>query len=357
MYFCPMSTLTVCLLFVYGLVFSWLTIPRVAQIVRKYKIYRKPSKRDLHWRLVPKLTGIVFYAAFLVISFAFVPYTDPQRLILLLCAGAIVIYIGIRDDIFELSPLAKLLLQLVAISLFVFGEDLVVWSLNGFLGAYELPAPVAYAFTYFIGVFMINAFNLCDGIDGFAGLMGVVISFCYAIIFYITEDYLFMAYGIVLMGLLAGFLRYNLSFKKKVFMGDTGSLFLGFLFFLFTMYFVTDNSVIIDGFLPDRALVYVASMSLFMLPMIDSGSVFFFRAFQKKNPFAADNNHLHHLALRYAKSHLKASLLLVGLWVLMIFVFAQLSFTVAPNTTIALFFGSLVFWFLVVAVLRRLPRP
>ena len=97
----PMSTLTVCLLFVYGLVFSLLTIPRVAQIVRKYKIYRKPSKRDLHWRLVPKLTGIVFYAAFLVISFAFVPYTDPKRLILLLCAGAVVVYVGIRDDIFE----------------------------------------------------------------------------------------------------------------------------------------------------------------------------------------------------------------------------------------------------------------
>lgn len=351
-----MSALTISLLLVYGLVFAWLSIPRVAEIVRKYKIYRKPSSRDLHWRLVPKLTGIVFYAAFLVISFAFISYTDPKRLILLLCAGAIIVYVGLRDDIFELSPFAKLFLQLIAISLFVFGENLVVWNLNGFLGIYELPVPVAYVFTYFIGVFMINAFNLCDGIDGFAGLMGAVISFCYAIIFYITEDLLFMAYCIVLIGLLTGFLRFNLSFKKKVFMGDTGSLFLGFLFYLFTMYFVTDNSIIIDGFLPDRALVYIAAMCLFLLPMIDSGSVFFFRALQRKSPFAADNNHLHHLALRYAKSHLKASLLLVGLLVLMIFVFARLSFMLPPKTTIGLFFGALVFWFGVVAVLRRLPK-
>jgi len=351
-----MGAVTVCLLFVYGAVFSWLSIPRVAQIVRKYKIYRKPSERDLHWRLVPKLTGIVFYAAFLVVSFAFVSYTDPRRLILLLCAGAIVVYVGIRDDIFELSPWAKLLLQLVAISLFVFGENLVVWNLNGFLGFYELPAYAAYFLTYFIGVFMINAFNLCDGIDGFAGMMGVVISFCYAVIFYITEDLLFMAYCVVLMGLLTGFLRFNLSFKKKVFMGDTGSLFLGFMFYLFTMYFVTDQSVILEGFLPSKSLVYIASMCLFMIPIIDSGSVFFFRALRKKSPFAADNNHLHHLALRYAKSHIKASLLLVGGLVFMIFVFARLSFTIPPNTTIALFFCCLIFWFVVVAILRRVPK-
>ena len=103
-----MGALTICLLFVYGAVFSWLTIPRVAQIVRKYKIYRKPSERDLHWRLVPKLTGIVFYAAFLVISFAFVSYTDPRRLILLLCAallessqGPMVLYTDGTYDLFS----------------------------------------------------------------------------------------------------------------------------------------------------------------------------------------------------------------------------------------------------------------
>lgn len=96
---------------------------------------------------------------------------------------------------------------------------------------------------------------------------------------------------------------------------------------------------------------------LVILPIIDSGSVFFFRALRKKNPFAADNNHLHHLALHYAKSHIKASMLLVGGLVFMIFVFARLSFTISPNNTITLFFGLLIFLFVVVAVLRRLPKP
>jgi UDP-N-acetylmuramyl pentapeptide phosphotransferase/UDP-N-acetylglucosamine-1-phosphate transferase len=105
-------------LLVYGFLFAWLTIPRVAEIVRKYKVFRKPSSRDLHWRFVPKLTGLSFYVALLVIAFAFVPFVDVQRLILVLGAGAIIIYVGIRDDIFQLSPFMKLILQVIAVSSF-----------------------------------------------------------------------------------------------------------------------------------------------------------------------------------------------------------------------------------------------
>ena len=90
----------------------------MAEVVRKYKIFRKPSERDLHWRFVPKLTGLSFYVALLVVAFAFVPFVDVQRLILVLGAGAIIVYIGIRDDIYQLRPIVKLVLQLVAIAFF-----------------------------------------------------------------------------------------------------------------------------------------------------------------------------------------------------------------------------------------------
>ena len=100
-----MGIQSIAILFLYGLVFSWLAVPRIAQIVRKYKIFRKPSKRDLHWRLVPKLTGLSFYIAFLIVAFVFVPYVDVQRLSLFLAGGALISYVGIRDDIFELNAL------------------------------------------------------------------------------------------------------------------------------------------------------------------------------------------------------------------------------------------------------------
>ena len=74
---------------------------------------------------------------------------------------------------------------------------------------------------------MINSFNLCDGIDGLAAMMGIVISVCYGAIFYIVSDYLFLSFCVILVGCLLAFLRFNLPHKNKVFMGDTGSLFLG----------------------------------------------------------------------------------------------------------------------------------
>ena len=104
------------LLLAYGFVFTWLTIPRIAEVVKKYRIFRKPSERDLHWRFVPKLTGLSFYVALLLVAFAFVPYVDVARLILVLGAGAIVVYVGVRDDIYQLRPTVKLMLQLIAIA-------------------------------------------------------------------------------------------------------------------------------------------------------------------------------------------------------------------------------------------------
>ena len=283
MYFCFMGIQSVSILFFVWFVFSWFTVPRIAQIVRKYKIF-KPSKRDLHWRLVPKLTGLSFYIAFLLVAFVFVPYVDVQRLSLFLAGGALISYVGIRDDIFELNAFVKLILQLLAVGLFVVVDDLVVRSLYGFLGVYELPFGFDYAFTFFIGVFMINSFNLCDGIDGLAAMMGIVMLVGYGIIFYVIGDILFLSFSVILIGGLFAFLRYNLTHKNKVFMGDTGSLFLGYVFYLFTMYIVTSDSAILSVMLPEKYF-NLAFLVLYTIPILDSGSVFFSRVWRRKVRF------------------------------------------------------------------------
>ena len=351
-----MTISTLVVLLGYGFIFTWLTIPRVAEIVKKYRIFRKPSERDLHWRFVPKLTGLSFYVALLVVAFAFVPFLDVQRLILVLGAGAIVVYVGIRDDIYQLRPIVKLMLQLVAISFFVFGDDLVVRNLNGFLNIYELPLGVDYLFTFFIGVFMINSFNLCDGIDGLAAMMGIVISVCYGAIFYIVSDYLFLSFCVILVGSLLAFLRFNLPHKNKVFMGDTGSLFLGFLFYLFTMYFVTNDSVILSVFIPHKSLIIVAALSIFIVPILDSGSVFFSRVWHKKSPFKPDNNHIHHLVLHYTKNHIMASLIIIACLTATLMLFSQLAFSLSHELTIILFFVYLIFWYITLFFVRRRVR-
>lgn len=356
MYFCFMSIQSVLILFFYGFVFSWLTVPRIAQIVRKYKIFRKPSKRDLHWRLVPKLTGMSFYISFLIVAFIFVPYVDVQRISLFLAGGALISYVGIRDDIFELNPFVKLFLQVLAIGVFVVVDDLVVRDLYGFLGVYGLPVAFAYPFTFFIGVFMINSFNLCDGIDGLAGMMGIVMLVGYGIIFYVIGDVMFLSFSVILIGGLFAFLRYNLANRNKVFMGDTGSLFLGYVFYLFTMYIVTSDSAILAVMLPEKYLVILSVLVVYTIPVLDSGSVFFSRVWRKKSPFSPDNSHIHHLVLAFAKSHALSAIIIAGSLSLIIIVFSELAFSVDPQSLVYIYLSGLFMGYIILFFTRRFLR-
>ena len=134
----------------------------------------------------------------------------------------------------------------------------------------------------------------------------------YGIIFYVIGDTMFLSFSVILTGGLFAFLRYNLTHKNKVFMGDTGSLFLGYVFYLFTMYIVTSDSAILSVMLPEKYLIILAPLVLYTIPILDSGSVFFSRVWRKKSPFSPDNSHIHHLVLAFAKSHALSSIIMAG---------------------------------------------
>ena len=156
--------------------------------------------------------------------------------------------------------------------------------------------------------------------------------------------------------LLVRFLCFNLPHKNKVFMGDTGSLFLGFVFYLFTMYFVTNESVIFSVFIPHKSLLSLAALCVFFVPILDSGSVFFSRVWHKKSPFKPDNNHIHHLVLHFTKNHVMASLLIVAVLTATLMLFSQLAFILTHEITMYLFFIYIFIWYVVLFFIRRKVR-
>jgi UDP-N-acetylmuramyl pentapeptide phosphotransferase/UDP-N-acetylglucosamine-1-phosphate transferase len=235
-------------------------------------------------------------------------------------------------------------------------DDLVTHDLFGFLGVYGLPVGVDYAFTFFIGVFMINSFNLCDGIDGLAAMMGIVMLVGYGIIFYVIGDLMLMSFSVILIGGLFAFLRYNLTHKNKVFMGDTGSLFLGYVFYLFTMYIVTSDSAILSVMLPEKYLIILAVLVLYTIPILDSGSVFFSRVWRKKSPFSPDNSHIHHLVLTFAKSHALSSIIMAGSLAIIVIIFSELAFVIEPKTLVYIYFSGLFLGYLLLFFTRRYLR-
>src|SRR5690606_19005867 len=186
-------------------------------------------------------------------------------------------------------------------------------SLNGFLGVYEIP----YVIYLFIGGFMmitiINAYNLIDGIDGLAALVGIVISMLYTTIFYLSNEYFYALLCVTLNSSLMAFLGYNLSSTRKIFMGDTGSLIVGFMISMFTLKFLALKPTAytdLPFLLENGPLIAVG---ILIVPLFDTARIFTLRIVSKRGPFSPDRHHTHHILVDFLNlSHKQASFIIAG---------------------------------------------
>lgn len=182
------------------------------------------------------------------------------------------------DDLLVVAPDKKLYAQLISTTFIVFGSGITINSLQGLLGIYELNYWVGVILTYIIFIVLINAYNLIDGIDGLASGIGIVISTSFIFIFYRIYDYSIGLLAVAVLAVLLGFLKYNLSKSNRIFMGDTGSMLIGFI-----LTFMVIRFLYISG-LPSYGL-YTAPVLLlyiFCIPVIDTLSVICIRLINKK---------------------------------------------------------------------------
>ena len=347
--------MTIITLFIYGLILSLTTIPILRKIVEKFDIYNAPNSRDLHKEKIPKLMGTVFYFGILLASVFLFKFQSEDQMVSLITALSIIFYVGVRDDIYNMSPWSKIILQCIAISIILFSTDLTLTNLHGFLGIHELPLLLAYALTLFIGVFMINGFNLIDGVDGLSGIMGIFMLTCFGIIFYILDD-LFLVYSIaILIGTISGYLRFNMSSKLKVFMGDTGSLILGFFIFFYLLQLINNDELEKIGSFVEAKMSIWFGLLIFLHPILDSGSVFLSRVSKRKSPFNPDNTHIHHLLLQRIDSHIVVSMVILTYSVISISINGLIIYFF-PHIYSYIISAYLVISFALVYVIRKLSK-
>ena len=153
--------------------------------------------------------------------------------------------------------------------------------------------------------------NLIDGIDGLAGGIGFIASFIFGIWFFINENFALSFLSASVCGALIGFLMFNFSKTKKIFMGDTGSLILGFLLTIFAIKYINLNQEVDES---GQALAYgsapVIAVVVLIVPIFDTLRVFLVRILNKKSPFEGDRIHLHHILIDLGLSHLMATIIL-----------------------------------------------
>jgi UDP-N-acetylmuramyl pentapeptide phosphotransferase/UDP-N-acetylglucosamine-1-phosphate transferase len=218
--------------------------------------------------------------------------------------------IGLKDDLVLSTPRAKIGGEILAIAFVLFCNCLEVSSLQGFLGIHEIPKVVSYGLIVFMILTIVNSYNMIDGIDGLASVIGISIFALYGFIFYAAGLYFYFLLCLCLIGILLGYLRYNLSSTKKIFMGDTGSLVIGFCIGFLSLKFLSMDTALLSqySFQAENKIFVIGA--IFFVPLFDTLRVITVRLLDKKSPFHPDNNHIHHILIDSGLTHFKASLFL-----------------------------------------------
>ena len=297
-------------IFLINLMTTFLLIPRIRNTTLKLGYTDTPDARSSHQNTVPTFGGIAFYISLILTLFMLQKEYDNTIIITLLVSISILFFTGFKDDLRNSSPKAKLFGQLLAVSLLMLHSEFYISSLHGFLGIHEMPPIIGIPFSVFLFISIINAYNLIDGIDGLASMVGIVAASSFAVLFYNLDLYFYTGICVALISMLFAFLRFNFSTKKKIFMGDTGSLTIGFVLGILGMRLMTLDFETVSLIGIPRSGIPLLFLTILIVPTFDVSRVIFIRLIKKLSISTPDRNHIHHLLIDAGLTHKKASSLL-----------------------------------------------
>ncbi|KOY85134.1 hypothetical protein AD998_02280 [bacterium 336/3] len=297
--------------FLVALIIAWISIPVIIKVAEQKHLYDEPDEaRKSHLSKIPTLGGIAIYAGTVISASFFAHQSRHLDLGAFLSAMTILFFTGIKDDIIPLPPYKKFLAQLLATSIIVFWGEVQLSSYYGFLSIYETSPIWLNLATIFTVIVIINAFNLIDGVNGLAGGIGFIVLATFGVWFYMHQEESLAIWAFATCGAVLGFLRYNLLVNAKIFMGDTGSLILGFISAVFAIQFIEMNKTELS-FSGGKAPIF--AIAVLIIPLFDTIRVFTIRLANKRSPFSGDRNHLHHLLLDVGFNHIQTSFILYGM--------------------------------------------
>lgn len=284
-------------------------IPRILLISYRKRLFDIPNKRKIHKSPIPRLGGTSFLPIILMTfcTAMTVRYfiTDQTIAIwqhalfiqyLLFIVGLTALYfVGTYDDIMSVGYRYKFMVQIFAGCLLPL-SGLWINDLGGIFGFYQISPLIGMPLTVFMVVYITNAINLIDGIDGLAsGLCGIAL-IVMTIVSVLTVQWTFAILSIATLGVLTIFFHYNVfcGVKKKIFMGDAGSLTLGYILSFIILHYCQR----LNWWDPFVYNLNILALSTLIIPMLDVVRVFASRIRDHRNPFLPDKNHIHHKLIR-----------------------------------------------------------
>ena len=295
------------LAFLTAFITAMVVMPPLIKLINRFKLFDVPDKRKEHITPIPTMGGIASVLGMMTGCLLWYHFTRDSFTVTFFFSVAILFAIGIMDDLRNLPARYKMAMQ-IAVGCLIAFSGVRLTSFNGMLGIYDLPFTAQYTFTILAVVGITNAFNLIDGIDGLAGGLGFMSLVILGLFLILSGDVNSAIIAFALGGGLLGFLYYNFN-PARIFMGDTGSLVLGFVVSVLCIRLIQLNTNVPSPMLPHSPIF---ALSVVAIPVFDTLRVFALRTWQGRSPFSPDKNHIHHLLTFNGWSHGFTSKLICG---------------------------------------------
>ena len=279
----------------------------------------KINARSSHNVLATRSGGLTIFSILFLSSVFFYLKGQDVYDFSILVPLSILFIIGLYDDLFKVDFKLKFIFQIIAAKILI-DYGFIIDNFHGIMGINELDRMFAQVFTIFIIVAIINSINFIDGIDGLA--ISVVSIFIIFYEYFSINEAEFQTLSIIILASFIPLIYFNFRSKKKVFLGDSGSIFLGGLVSVYVLNILSNDYIIKKEFDLNKIIFIISILSY---PIIDLIRVFFIRILKGRSPFIADRNHLHHILLDKFKSHILTSLFILFMSILFT-IFVQLLF-------------------------------
>lgn len=294
--------------FITAVILGRIIIPNILVISMRKRLFDEPDARKIHKRPIPRLGGVTFFP---VIVFTLCTFTaihlfkghfvyniitlNTAREMLFLISGLTLLYIvGIADDLIGVRYRKKFVVQIISAAMFPIA-GLYINSFYGLFGINEIDPIIGIPFTMLLVVFITNAINLIDGIDGLASGLSMVALVVFGVIFVHFQSWLYALLAFVSVGVIIPFFSYNVFGNadrgRKIFMGDTGSLTLGYILSFFVIRFCMHEP---NSMMQVQGSPVLIAFSVLMVPCLDVVRVVLRRARNRKPLFLPDKTHIHH---------------------------------------------------------------
>ena len=268
-------------------------IPSIIQTALKFRLFdTSEGYRKNHRIQVSSLGGVAIFCSFTIAILLFATTVNYQKANFLITSCIILFALGLKDDLYGVSPRTKFMLQITVATILVLLGNFRLTSFYGVFFIWETNMLWGSLFSMAVIIFVNNAFNLIDGVDGLAGTLGLISTLAFGVFFAIADAYAYAFIAFAMFGAIAGFLVFNYA-PAKIFMGDTGSLIVGLVCVILAIKFIELNKL---GAKPDPNFYSAPAIAVavMLVPIFDSLRIFFIRIIHKKSPFAGDRNHVHH---------------------------------------------------------------